>query len=156
MNYAGVVQVVAGYRKWDGIALDAFGGLIPGKENRNALGILFPSSIFKDRAPGNGSLLSIFLGGIQHPEMLEKTDTEIRKIVLEEIKETLQCNNPQPDLFRIFRYAHAIPQYERSSGERLAWIDELQESVPGIDPGRQHTGWHRNGRQDKTGKDHCR
>jgi len=132
MKYAGVVQAVVGYRKWKGISLGAFGGLIPGKENRNVLGILFPSSIFKSRVPENGALLSVFLGGTRRPEMLEKTDPEIRKIVLDEIKDTLPCHDQQPDLFRIFRYTHAIPQYERSSGERLACIDELQKQYPGL------------------------
>lgn len=132
MKYAGVVQVAAGYRNWQGMCLDAFGGLIPGKENRKVLGILFPSSIFRDRAPENGALLSVFLGGVRHPEMINKTDAEISRIVHDEIKETLQCNDPQPDLFEIFRYTHAIPQYERSSEERLACIDELQNYYPGL------------------------
>lgn len=132
LNYSGVVQAIVGYRKWNGISLGAFGGLIPGKENRKVLGILFPSSIFEERTPENGALLSVFLGGIKHPEMLEKTDSEISKIVIEEIKETMQCKNESPELFRIFRYTHAIPQYERSSLERLACIDELQNQYPGL------------------------
>ena len=81
LKYAGVVQAIAGYRKWHGISLGAFGGLVPGKEKRNVLGILFPASIFRDRTP-NGALLSVFLGGVKHPEMLEKTDPEINTIVL--------------------------------------------------------------------------
>lgn len=132
LKYAGVVQAIAGYRNWDGIPLGAFGGLIPGKEKRNVLGILFPSSIFKDRAPETGAILSVFLGGIKHPEMILRTDKEIGNIVLDEIKETLQCKNLQPDLFRIYRYTHAIPQYERSSLERLACIEELQNQYPGL------------------------
>jgi protoporphyrinogen/coproporphyrinogen III oxidase len=131
MKYAGVVQVIAGYRNWHGIPLGAFGGLVPGKEKRNVLGILFPSSIFSDRTPANGALLSVFLGGVKHPEMLEKTDPEINTIVMKEINETLQCNQV-PDLFRIFRYTHAIPQYERSSLERLACIEALQIQFPGL------------------------
>lgn len=131
MKYAGVVQVIAGYRKWHGIPLGAFGGLVPGKEKRNVLGILFPASIFSDRTPANGALLSVFLGGVKHPEMLEKTDPEIKTIVMKEINETLQCNQ-KPDLFRIFRYTHAIPQYESSSLERLACIEALQIQFPGL------------------------
>jgi len=132
LKYAGVVQAVVGYRTWNGISLDAFGGLIPTIENRNVLGILFPSSIFSGRAPEKGALLSLFLGGIRKPGTIEKPDAEISKMVLEEIKTTLKADGPQPDLLRIFRYSHAIPQYERSSAERLACINELQEQYPGL------------------------
>src|SRR5690606_655157 len=47
-TYAPVVQVAAGYKNWTGIKLDAFGGLIPTKEKRQILGVLFPSAIFKN------------------------------------------------------------------------------------------------------------
>ena len=132
LNYARVVQVAAGYRHWDGIPIPAFGGLIPSIENREALGILFPSSIFKGRAPAKGALLSIFLGGLKKPGILDKADEEIRETVLKEIRETLHPSTPVPDLFRIFRYPRAIPQYERSTGERYASIEKIQASFPGL------------------------
>lgn len=37
-----------------------------------------------------------------------------------------------PDLVRVFRYQHAIPQYGKSSGERLAKIKELEQKHPGL------------------------
>jgi oxygen-dependent protoporphyrinogen oxidase len=132
MRYAGVVQAIAGYRNWKGLHLNAFGGLVPSKENKPMLGILFPSSIFSGRAPETGALLSVFLGGMKNPGMMLKSDAEIGNLVQEEIKNTLQTGDVQPDLMRIFRYAHAIPQYERSSEERLACIDELQGYYPGL------------------------
>lgn len=132
LNYARVVQVAAGYRKWDGIPIPAFGGLIPSIENREALGILFPSSIFKGRAPEEGALLSIFLGGLKRPDILDKTDEEIKEAVLKEIRETLHPSAAAPDLFRLFRYPHAIPQYERSTGARYEAITKIQEMYPGL------------------------
>ena len=33
---------------------------------------------------------------------------------------------------RIFRHEHAIPQYEKNSGDRFAAIDELQKLYPGL------------------------
>jgi oxygen-dependent protoporphyrinogen oxidase len=130
-KYAAVVQVAAGYKTWRGFPLDAFGGLVPSKEKRGVLGILFPSAIFSGRAPENGALLSVFLGGIKKPEVILKSDTDIRNIVLNEIKETLGSES-DPDLFRIFRYTHAIPQYEISTGERLECIKKMQEQYPGL------------------------
>jgi oxygen-dependent protoporphyrinogen oxidase len=131
LKYASVVQVAAGYKTWTGSKLDAFGGLVPSKENRNILGILFPSAIFGDRAPDGGALLSVFLGGIKKPGMISKSDNEIISIVLEEIEKTL-FNNAKSDLLKVFRYEHAIPQYEKSTGERLDAIFKIEEQFPGL------------------------
>jgi len=129
--YAGVVQVVAGYKLWNGSKLDAFGGLMPSKEKHGILGILFPSAIFTDRAPANGALLSIFLGGVKNPGLINKSDNEIKSLVYDEIMETMGVSEPS-DLFRIFRYPYAIPQYDITSVERLASIDKIQNTYPGL------------------------
>jgi len=131
LEYAGVVQVAIGYKKWDGHKLDAFGGLIPSKENRQVLGILFPSAIFDGRAPKGGALLSVFLGGIKKPSIISLSDEEIEEIVLREVETTLSVRN-RPDLLKIFRYPHAIPQYEKSTGERLDCISRIQEEYQGL------------------------
>ncbi len=131
LRYAKVVQVAAGYKNWQGKALKAFGGLIPSIEQRNSLGILFPSTLFAQRSPEGGALLSCFLGGMRKPEMLDKSDEEIKSLVLQEIKETLQSEQT-PDILEIFRYTHAIPQYEASSKERYEAIAALEERYPGL------------------------
>lgn len=131
LEYAGVVQVAVGYSIWNGPKPDAFGGLIPSKEKRNVLGILFPSAIFDGRAPEKGALLSVFLGGVKNRGIIKKTDKEIISIVRREIGETL-FEYSQPDLLRIYRYSHAIPQYEKSTGERLACIEKIQARYPGL------------------------
>ena len=59
LKYAAVTQVLLGFEKWKGISLKAFGGLVPGKENKNILGVLFTSSFFEGRAPKGGALLSV-------------------------------------------------------------------------------------------------
>jgi protoporphyrinogen/coproporphyrinogen III oxidase len=131
LEYAKVVQVAAGYKHWNGSTLDAFGGLVPEVEKRNILGILFPSAIFRGRAPVGGALLSVFLGGMRDPSMIEKYDDEIRDIVLSEIRDTLFCNH-EPDLFRVYRYEHAIPQYGKDSEVRLTTIRNIQRDYPGL------------------------
>lgn len=129
--YARVIQVIACYKRWEGLPLNAFGGLIPSKENRSCLGILFTSSLFTGRAPVGGAILSVFIGGIKKPEMFDKTDSEIRNLALTEIKETLQGKH-EPDLLRIFRYRHAIPQYDLGTEARLKAIHSVQEKYPGL------------------------
>jgi len=132
LRYAGIVQVAAGFHNWNGISPDAFGGLIPSRENRKVLGILFPSSLFAGRASGNSRLFSVFLGGTRNPEIINKSDDEIINMVVDEVRETMRTTSAMPDLVRVFRYTHAIPQYERSSAERLACIKELENRYPGL------------------------
>jgi protoporphyrinogen/coproporphyrinogen III oxidase len=131
LQYAKVIQVICCYKQWKGKPLNAFGGLIPSKENRRILGILFTSSIFSERAPEGGAILSVFIGGIRKPEMITKSDEEIKQIVLSEISSTLRCNE-QPDIFRIFRYQNAIPQYDQTSKDRLEAIDAIEKKHPGL------------------------
>jgi oxygen-dependent protoporphyrinogen oxidase len=131
IRYAKVVQVVVGYNQWNGIELNAFGGLVPSAEKKDVLGILFPSALFENRAPEGGALLSIFMGGIKRPDIIEKSDEEIIQIATNAIKEMMHAGN-KPDLIKIFRYEKAIPQYEHSSGLRLFSIMELEKAHPGL------------------------
>ena len=131
LRYARVVQVAAGFRKWDGIKLNAFGGLVPSKENRKILGVLFPSSIFKGRAPEGGALLSIFLGGYKNAEIVDMPDLDIRNLVINELKYTMKTQT-EPELLKIFRYRKAIPQYEISSEKRFEAIEKVEKAFPGI------------------------
>lgn len=131
LHYAKIVQVAVGFKQWQGMPLDAFGGLIPSKENQSILGILFPSAIFKDRAPEGGALLSVFMGGIKNPQWFDKSDLEIEKVIMEHLQ-TLLNSNQKPDLLHIFRYEKAIPQYELSSGERFETIAQIENIHKGL------------------------
>ncbi len=131
MTYAKVVQVVIGYKKWNGKRLNAFGGLVPGKENRDILGILFPGTLFKNRCPEQGALLSVFIGGIKKPDMILKTDEELKSLVLKEIDSTLNCSD-EPELFEILKYENAIPQYDISTKDRYSAIEQLQAKNKGL------------------------
>lgn len=130
-TYAKVVQVVVGYNNWNGKKINAFGGLVPGVENRNILGILFPSALFKGRCPEQGAVLSVFVGGIKKPEMILKSDEDIKALVLKEIELTLY-NAEEPDLFKIFRYEKAIPQYDISTKLRYDSIAQMEEENNGL------------------------
>ncbi len=132
LNYAKVVQVNLGYKQWNGIKLNAFGGLVPGKEEKNILGVLFTSSFFKDRAPKEGALLSVFLGGVKRPDIFSLTDEQIKTLVLNDITPMLGLNEAPPDLLNITKYPKAIAQYEASTRERLLNIELIESEHPGI------------------------
>lgn len=130
-NYADVVQMAVGFKKWPKKPLQGFGGLIPFKENREILGILFPSAIFKKRAPENGALLSVFIGGSRKPEMINKSDEELINVVNKEIMYTFG-ENLKPDFIQVFRHKHAIAQYDILSEKKLQAITEIENTYDGL------------------------
>lgn len=131
--YAPIIQVILGVKNARGLDFPAFGGLVPSKEQKRVLGILFPSSCFEQRCPEGGALYSYFIGGARHTDYLQKSDDEIREIALEAFHSMLKYPaDMQPDLLRIFRHEHAIPQYWSDSGERFATIEALQQQYPGL------------------------
>ncbi len=132
MKYSQVVQVSLGFKKWNGIPLNAFGGLVPSVEQRRILGVLFISSFLKNKAPDDGALLSVFLGGVRKPEMIELSDDEILRIVEEELTEMFRLETFKPDMLKVFRYRHAIPQYGFESEEKLKSIAQLEVQFPGL------------------------
>ncbi len=131
LRYAKITQVSVGFNTWDGMDIKAFGGLIPTVEHKDILGILFPSSFFKGRAPEGGALFSFFIGGIKKPELFDLSDDDISALVTRELKNLLHTTQT-PDLFEISRYPRAIPQYEISSNKRLETIDAIENTYPGL------------------------
>ncbi len=132
MTYARVVQVALGFKHWPYEPLRAFGGLVPYKEGRPVLGALFMSSFMTRRAPEGGALISVFMGGVRHPEYIDMPDDKIIETAVTQLREMLHMPELSPDLVHVFRHPHAIPQYEASTGERLAAVEEAQKQHPGL------------------------
>ena len=132
LKYARVVEVSLGFEKWQGRALDGFGGLIPHKEKRNLLGVLFMSSLFKHRAPVGGALLTIFMGGIRNEALCDLSDSDLMKVLEEEFVDLMQVKKFEPAMMKIKRYSHAIPQYGSNSEERFRAIEATQKKYPGL------------------------
>ena len=127
------MEIAVGVKDTFGGDYQAFGGLVPTCEHRQVLGILFPSACFTGRAPEGGALFSYFIGGIRHAELLDKSDAQLTDLVEEYFHTMLKFPaQARPDLIRIFRHRYAIPQYEMSSGERLAAVERLQRQYPGL------------------------
>ncbi|MDD2437163.1 MAG: protoporphyrinogen oxidase [Massilibacteroides sp.] len=133
LSYAPIVQIAVGVNNIGNLAFNGFGGLVPTREKKDVLGILYPSACFAERAPEKGALFSFFIGGIQHRELTELSDTELETLVIRAFHSMLKFpSGIEPDLLRIFRHARAIPQYERSSGERLQIIEAVEKRYPGL------------------------
>ena len=133
LHYAPIIQASVGFHNTRGLRFDAFGGLVPSKEKRDVLGILFPSACFVGRSPEEGALFSFFIGGVRHADMLDWSDEQLKDMILKNIHSMLKFPaDVQPDLIHIFRHQKAIPQYEKSSEARFKMIEELQIRYPGL------------------------
>lgn len=131
LYYAPVVQIGVGMEDCGNNQWIAFGGLVPTLEQKQILGILFPSACFEGRCPEKGAAMAYFLGGSRHPEMLDKTDAELEKITNDYLVEMLKFpTGTKADTIKVFRHERAIPQYEASSDARLAAVEKLQKQYP--------------------------
>ena len=131
--YAPVIQIGVGLRNVENHHYKAFGALIPSKEKKDVLGILFPSACFAGRAPEAGETLAFFIGGVRHPEMLQWTDEQFVALVNDSLYSLLKyLETVTIDEMRIFRHEHAIPQYQESSDDRYAIVEALQQRYPGL------------------------
>ncbi|MFT3751849.1 MAG: protoporphyrinogen oxidase [Paludibacter sp.] len=133
--YTKVIEVAIGWKKWSGEKLDGFGGLIPSLEKRDILGVLYMSSLFENRAPEGGALVSVFMGGVSRQDLMLLNEEGVRNIVERECKDLLNLKTFEPDLFRIMRHNWAIPQYGVESGERFATVEMLEKQYPGLQIG---------------------
>ena len=133
LHYAPIIQASVGFHNTRSLQFGAFGGLVPSKEKKDVLGILFPSACFVGRSPEEGALFSFFIGGVRHADMLDWSDEKLKDMILKNIHSMLKFPaDAQPDLIKIHRHQKAIPQYEKSSEARFKMIEELQIRYPGL------------------------
>lgn len=111
--------------------LDGFGYLIPKAEGRSTLGTLWDSSIFPNRAPEGKVLLRSMMGGATNMGAIDLSDEEVKKRTMDDLWQIMGIAS-QPDFVRIFRHPHAIPQYTRGHGARVAAIEDSLQSAPGL------------------------
>jgi len=108
-----------------------FGVLIPAREQRRILGIIFVSSAYPFRAPGGGTLLTTLVGGAHGAPWAALPDGELVTLVRDELRAILGVERP-PDLVRIVRWPHAIPQYEVGHQGRLDAISAALRRQHGL------------------------
>lgn len=132
LPYANVVEVILGFKNWDGVNPDGFGGLIPSVEKRKLLGVLFMSTLFQKRTPENGTLFTLFLGGMRNPELYSMPEEELRSIIEKEFMQLMKPSQFNPELYKIYRHQCAIPQYGVESGARFEQVEKLEKIFSGL------------------------
>ncbi|MEO0510512.1 MAG: protoporphyrinogen oxidase [Verrucomicrobiota bacterium] len=111
--------------------LDGFGALIPECEGHKILGVLFPSSIFKQRAPDDEVMLTAFVGGERQPEFATADTEQVKAIVLEELRQLLGLSG-EPTFLHHRHWPKAIPQYKLGYGNLLEKMEQIEADFPGL------------------------
>lgn len=111
--------------------LDGFGMLIPEAENYHTLGVLFSSTLFRDRAPEGHQLLTCFIGGARNPDLAAKSRDHLQSIIVGELEELLGITGTP--VFTHHKYwQHAIPQYKVGYDHYLSLMTEIEQQHPGL------------------------
>jgi len=130
--YPPLARVALGFRSEQIThALDGFGILIPQKENMHCLGILFSSSMFPNRAPAGHALLTAYIGGSRHGEMVHTTDDNLVEMVLADLETVLGVSGA-PVFQNVIRIIRSIPQYNVGYGEVKDTINRMEAESPGL------------------------
>jgi oxygen-dependent protoporphyrinogen oxidase len=126
MPHASLVVVATGYRR-DQVThpLDGHGVLAASSERRRILGVVFSSSQFPERAPAGHVLLTVSLGGGRHPAVASLDDTDVMRLVREELGELLGASG-EPVTSEIRRWPAALPLAVAGHAERLAGADGIE------------------------------
>ena len=132
MPMAPMASVALGYAS-DAVThpLDGFGALVPHCEHRGALGVIFSSSTFADRAPGGHVLITVLLGGMRQPRTAGAEIETLRRLAVAEAASMLGIRGP-PTISCVTRWPRAIPQPDLQHARRVAAARRLEEQLPGF------------------------
>jgi protoporphyrinogen/coproporphyrinogen III oxidase len=132
IEYPPVASVVMGFeRSQVAHPLDGFGLLLPSKEKKRTLGVLFSSTLFPNRTPEGKVLLTAFIGGRKTPDAAEGSDEELMNRVLADLAPLLGIKG-KPEFLRVKQWAQAIPQYEIGYLGLQEKITQRLASLPGL------------------------
>ena len=132
MPAASLATVALGYpRLRVAHPLDGVGVLIPYCERRQALGILFSSSSFADRAPADHVLLTVLIGGVRQEELVRLPDDALTAIATDETAMLLGAFG-SPTLSKVSRWPAAIPQLDLGHGRRMEAAAAIEQRNRGL------------------------
>jgi protoporphyrinogen/coproporphyrinogen III oxidase len=111
--------------------LDGFGVLIPEKERKNVLGVLFSSTLFPNRAPDSHVALTVMIGGSRQPELARLPTSDLLPLVQQDVQDLLGVAG-DPVFVRHNVWPRAIPQYQLGYERFLEAISRCETDNPGL------------------------
>lgn len=114
-----------------------FGGLIPQVEGFRSLGILYPASLFRGRAPAGFVLTTSFLGGALDRAFAGAPDADLLAVAGSEVARFFPRLGPSARSW-IVRWPEAIPQMPLGHHRSLAALDADLAALEATAPGALH------------------
>ena len=104
-------------------ALDGFGFLVPDGQGVASLGVLFTSSLFKDRTPDGKVLLRVITGGKRQPDVCAHPFEEVLTTVRRDLERTLGIT-AAPEMVYDIPWPKGVPQYLLGHTKRVARAEQ--------------------------------
>jgi protoporphyrinogen/coproporphyrinogen III oxidase len=132
IQWSSTATISMAFRKPDILMdLPGFGFLVPRIEGRRINAATWSSEKWSHRSPSNCVLIRIFVGGGHHEELVDSSDEDIQRIIIEELQEIVGIS-ADPLFIRIYRWQKSMPRYTVGHLERIAAIDEVISGYPGL------------------------
>jgi oxygen-dependent protoporphyrinogen oxidase len=130
--YPPVKMLYLGFNKADiGQPLDGFGFLIPEKEKRLFLGVIWSSTLFPNRTTDDMAAFTLFIGGARSPELLDNDNDTLTHAVIREFKQIMNIGK-DPVYIKDRLWPKAIPQYQLGYIEHERDFERFEADNPGI------------------------
>ena len=111
--------------------LNGTGFLVPRREQLALTGCMWTSQLFPGHAPDGKVLLTNYLGGALHPEVVTWDDEQCVKEILRILKPLLKIKT-DPEMVAIKRHQRALPLYYDAYPTRMQAIDSRLQRLPGL------------------------
>jgi protoporphyrinogen/coproporphyrinogen III oxidase len=126
-----IANVVLGFEKASIDIPHGFGYLAPQKENRFALGAMFSSHMFPERAPEGHVMLEVMVGGRHHPDIVDLPDEQLIEKSLHDLKSLMRIRK-NPVYTHVIKTKEAFPQLEIGHLEILEYKKRLEAKYAGL------------------------
>ena len=110
---------------------DGFGFLVAPGEDLRVLGTLVESNVFPDRAPAGAVLVRVIMGGVDHPDLDERSDAEMVRLALDALDRAWGLAGA-PLRSWVGRQERGIPQYVVGHQARLERMLTRLRRLPGV------------------------
>lgn len=104
--------------------LGGFGFLAPRGEGVNALGVLWSSAIYSDRAPEDHVMLRVIAGGVQEPAFMQLAPEAQLTAIRRDLRVSMGIT-AEPRSLQVARWPRGIPQYTLGHPARIARLMAL-------------------------------
>lgn len=111
--------------------LNGFGFVVPRREPCQLMACTWTSTKFEGRAPHDYVLMRVFVGGPHRQELVELDDAGLLSLVQDELRDVMGIRTP-PAMTWLYRWPQANPQYDVGHLERVAELEGLTASLPGL------------------------